>query len=293
MKNIINYYYQLIPEKIKQKNEYYTFNIDNTIYIFMPYYNNINLLKTIYEYLIRLNVYCHEIINNKDNNVITINNNKPYILLKVHYNVSRNINIQNILSYNILINEEKKCNWKELWCNKLDYYEYQIREFGKKYPLLKESFSYYNGLTETAICLLNYQEEGKTYNYINHQRILKNMNYIDFYNPLNLVIDVKTRDISEYFKIKFFEKENIIDEIKNYLYINKLSYNEILLFFTRLIYPSYYFDTYDEIIQGVTKEEKLNQYISKIKEYELFLKQVYIIINRYYKLPEIEWIIKM
>ena len=120
------------------------------------------------------------------------------------------------------------------------------------------------------------------------------MNLVDFFNPLNLIIDVKVRDICEYFKIKFFENEYIIDEVKNYLYLSKLNNSEIMLFFIRLIYPSYYFDLYDNIIQEKIKEEKINIYINKINNYEIFLKNIYNIINNnYYKLPEIEWIIKM
>lgn len=292
MKNTINYYYNLIPNNIHQIDDTYQLNINNKLYIFMPFYGNINNLNIIYNYLINLNIYCHEIIHNKENNIITILNDKPYVLLKVYYNDINQINIQNILSYNLLIETDKPCNWYELWCQKLDYYEYQIREFGKKYPLIRDSFSYYNGLCETAISLLNNIDLKKNNLYINHQRITKNMNMIDFYNPLNLVIDIKIRDICEYFKTKFFENENIIEEVSNYLYISKLSYNETLLFYIRLLYPSYYFDTYDNIIQEKIKEDKLNKYINKANNYEIFLKKVYLIINKYYKLPEIEWITK-
>ena len=294
MKNTINYYYNLIPSNIHQIDDTYNLYINNKLYIFMPFYGNINNLNIIYNYLISLNIYCHEIIYNKQNNIITPLNDKSYILLKVYYNDLNHINIQNILSYNILIERNKTCNWYDLWCKKLDYYEYQIREFGKKYPLIRDSFSYYDGLCETAISLLNNINLKNINLYINHQRITKNMNLIDFYNPLYLIMDIKVRDICEYFKIKFFENENILEEVNNYLYISKLSYNEIVLFYIRLIYPSYYFDTYDKIIQGKIKEEKLKKYIDKINNYELFLKKVYLIINNnYYKLPEIEWIIKM
>lgn len=294
MKNTINYYYNLIPSNIHQIDDTYQLNINNTLYIFSPYYGNINNLNYIYNYLISLNIYCHEIIYNKQNSIITPLNEKNYILLKVYYNDPTKINIQNILSYNILIKTDKICNWYELWCQKLDYYEYQLREFGKKYPIIRDSFSYYNGLCETAISLLNNIDFKKIPLYLNHQRITKNMNLVDFYNPLNLVMDIKIRDICEYFKIKFFDDENILEEVNNYLYTSKLNYNEIFLFFIRLLYPSYYFDTYDNIIQGKYKEDKLNKYIEKIPNYELFLKKIYFIINNnFYQLPEIEWIIKM
>ena len=294
MKNTINYYYNLIPNNIHQIDDIYNLYINDKLYIFMPYYGNINNLNTIYNYLISMNIYCHEIIYNKQNSIITFINEKPYILLKVYYNDLTQINIQNILSYNLLIETDKSCNWYNLWCQKLDYYEYQLSEFGKKYPLIRDSFSYYNGLCETAISLLNNLDLKKSPLYINHQRITKNMNLVDFYNPLNLVMDIRIRDICEYFKIKFFENENIIEEVNNYLYTSKLNYTEMALFFIRLLYPSYYFDTYDNIIQGKIKEDKINKYIEKIPNYEQFLKKIYFIINNnFYQLPEIEWIIKM
>lgn len=139
----------------------------------MPYYGNISNLNIIYNYLISKNIYCHEIINNKEQKIITIINNKPYILLKVHYNNNSPININNIISYNIQIDNNKKCDWYKLWCTKIDYYEYQIREYGKKYPLIRESFSYYNGLCETAITLLSRIKLNNINMYINHQRIKK------------------------------------------------------------------------------------------------------------------------
>lgn len=292
MKNTINYYYNILPLTIHQKDDNYIIDTYNYQYIFMPYTRNINNLNIIYNFLITNNIYCHEIINNKEQSIITNINNKPYILLKVHYNNNSQINLDNIISYNIQIDRNKLCNWYQLWCEKLDYYEYQIREYGKKYPIIRESFSYYNGLCETAISLLSNIKIDGIDMYINHQRINKNMDQLDFYNPLNLVIDAKTRDVSEYFKNKLFNGDNVLNEINNYINSSNLTYNEILLFYARIIYPSYYFDTYDDVIQGKIKEEKLLFYINQINKNENFLKELYYLLSKYYKLPEIEWIIK-
>ena len=292
MKNTINYYYNIMPLSIHQFNENYIITINNYKYIFMPFYGNINNLILIYNFLTTNNIYCHEIIYNKDQNIITNIKNKPYVLLKVHYNNNMLINENNIISYNFQKKKKKKCNWYQLWCQKLDYYECQIREYGKKHPIIRNSFGYYNGLCETAISLLANTKIKNINMYINHQRIQNNMNELEFYNPLNLVIDTKTRDISEYYKNKFFLEENIINDIDKYIKNSNLNYDEMILFYTRLIYPSYYFDTYDKIIQGKIKEEKLLFYINQSNKYEQFLKKIYLIINKYYKLPEIEWIIK-
>ena len=292
MKNTIIYYYNLVPSRIEQKDNIYYLIINNKKYIFMPNENNTNDLLIIYNYLINLRLYCHEIIFNIDNSIITLYKNIPYTLIKINYNNEGLISINKIIQYSVFIEAEKKCIWNKLWSIKIDYYEIQLREFGKKYPLIRDSFSYYNGLCETAICLLNTIKEHNNNTFISHKRINPKIELEDFYNPLNFIIDVRVRDISEYFKNKFFLNKLDIQEVQNYLLEANLSYPEMILFFARLIYPSYYFDMYDEIIQEKKKEDKLYYYINKVDSYELFLRQVYIIINKYHQIPQIEWIIK-
>lgn len=292
MKNTINYFYDIRPNDVHQSDDKYKFNYDNKIFLLIPYYGNINNMIEIYSYLIRMNIYCHEIIYNRNGEIITTINNKPYVLLKIHMMDNQKISFQNILSYNIEIDTDKKCNWYNLWCEKIDYYEYQINQYGKKYPLIRDSFGYYDGMCETAISLIKMIDVSKVNMYVSHNRINKNSDLIDFYNPLNMNIDVKIRDICEYFKNRFFYNFNIIKDIENYIMNANLTYEEAILFFARLIYPSYYFDLYDEIIQGKTPEDQLLYYVEKTQEYELLLHKVYILLNNIYKIPEIEWIIK-
>ena len=54
-----------------------------------------------------------------------------------------------------------------------------------------------------------------------------------------------------------------------------------------------YFDVYENIISGNDEEKSLNKILLKSNEYALFLKDVWLEINKFYKLPEVEWIIKM
>ena len=58
----------------------------------------------------------------------------------------------------------------------------------------------------------------------------------------------------------------------------------------RLLYPSYYFDMYDEIIQDKLSEDKIDVYIKKNLNYETFLKQVYGYLKNRHNIPEIEWL---
>ena len=88
--------------------------------------------------------------------------------------------------------------WKQLWSNKVDYFEYQITQVGKKYPLIRESFSYYIGVVEAGICLLNNSKKLRCS--VAHKRITKNEDLFEFYNPTNYILDTRVRDLSEYFK---------------------------------------------------------------------------------------------
>ncbi len=292
MKNSINYFYNIIVYDIHKKNEIYYFYVDSYLYLLSPCSNKINIFYDIYVYLVNLNMYCHEIIKNKDNQIISLINEQSFCLLKVYYNNQNSVTLDNVLSYNIVINKRQGCNWFNLWCQKLDYYEYQMREYGKKYPLIMKSFSYYNGLCETAINYLKNVDNKEFDMYLNHYRISKQMTLIDFCNPLNFIIDVKVRDVCEFFKNRFFEGDDILTVLKGYLLNNYLNQDEMILLLARFLYPSYYFDMYDNILQGKVKEEKLYYYLSKIDAYEEFLKKLFLLINEYYQIPPIEWLIK-
>ncbi|MBQ9318069.1 MAG: hypothetical protein IJR82_00350 [Bacilli bacterium] len=292
MRNTINYFYGLVLDNIHQKKDLFYFKYDGYLYMLVSFNNDVGKMFGIYSYLITNKIYCHEIIRTKENNILSIINNRSYCLLKVYYNYQDEILIDNIVSYNIILDKNKRCDWDILWSQKLDYYELQVREFGKKYSLILESFSYYNGLCESAIVYLKNINIKEVDMYLNHRRIDRNMNLVDFYNPLNFVTDVKIRDACEYFKSQFFIAENILPKINQYLLLANLSFNESVLFFARFLYPSYYFDMYDNIIKGNIEEKKLSIYTSKIDNYELFLSRLYMMIRKYFNIPSVDWLIK-
>lgn len=293
MRNTIKYYYNIYPEEIYQKKDIYIFKNNNQTYWLLLINRDIQDLLKIYSNLITYNFYCHEIIYNQNNEIITIVNGKKYILIKLYNNSNETINLPIIRAYNLEINTDKKCNWFNLWCNKVDYYEYHISQNGKKYPLLKKCFDYYIGLTETAISLVKSIDISSISMFVNHDRININTTLSEFYNPLNFLIDVKIRDVCEYFKSAFFSnKKNIIKEIETYLVTDNISNEEAILFLARIIYPSYFYDTYDLIIQNQKQESDLYFYINKNKEFEIFLKDILILLKQKYNVPIIEWIIK-
>ena len=85
MKNLINYYYGLLVSEFKKINDRFVFEIDNKNYEFIPFYGDINTLYKNYITLVSNNKYCHEVVINKNKSLITIHDNKPYILIKKTY----------------------------------------------------------------------------------------------------------------------------------------------------------------------------------------------------------------
>lgn len=290
MKNLINYYYGILINDFKKINDKFVFVVEGKDYEFIPFYGNVNKFYDNYLLLISNKKYCHEILFNKDNNLLTIYNNKQYILFKKNICIDNFVNLKEIVNYDVRVHGEYSFDWKKLWIEKIDYYEYQMSQLASKYKTLKNSFDYYIGLSETAISLLNYINEKNIKYYICHKRISENEKLDSFFSPVNIIIDSRVRDIAEFIKALYFNKkinlENIIYNIDNLSF----DYTESVLFLSRMIYPSYYFDIYDQIMQEKISEEKIEMYIKKNASYETFLKQLYEYIKTKYKLPQIEWL---
>ena len=290
MKNFISYYYNLLVSEIRKIDDYYVFNISGKEYEFLPYYGNVDTLYKNYLTVINSGRYVHEIVLNNSRSIVTLYENNPYILLKKNINSDNKINLNYILNYDVAIYKKIDFDWKNLWKEKIDYYEYQVREIGFKYILIKESFNYYAGLSELAISLLNYVEIKEVNSYISHKRIKLKETESSFCNPLNIVIENKARDIGEYLKINYIHENIKLDDTINSLDKISLNRSEAILLLARLIYPSYYFDTYDKIIQQKIDQNKINFYIEKNVYYETFLKQIYKFLKYKYNIPEIEWL---
>lgn len=292
MKNLINYFYNLIVNDFRKIDNYYLFEIDNIKYAFLEYDGNIDELYNMYTIIVNNNKYCHEIVFNKDNRIVTFYQNKPYILIKKNIYLNTFVTLAEIINYDvpIYVEKERKVIWDELWMNKIDYYEYQMNELGNKYQKLKLSFNYYVGLSECAINLLKYLNNDNIKFYITHKRIMYKEKTDELLNPINLIIDTRVRDIAEYFKINYINNNyNIQDIIKEIDMLN-LDYNESILLLSRLMYPSFYFDLYDKIIQEKIDESKIDFYIEKNVYYETFLRYIYKFLKSKYKIPNIEWL---
>lgn len=296
MKNAINYYYNLFPDDIHQKDKKFLFNIDGINYVFMQFDSDIRRLERI-KYIISIldsnHVVYNQIIKNNVNDIITYISNTPYILIKVSIDNQNNIIISDIIDFqkymsNILNEKVDLASLSHLWMDKVDYFEYQISQFGINFPIIRHSFNYFIGLAENAIMVLNNILKEEIVGTISHVRVSISKKIADLYNPLNFIVDSKVRDISEYLKEKMFFYD-ISSEFSYYFSFKYFSNEEIILFLARILYPTYYFDICEKSIE-TNNEEYLKLIISKISLYEKNLKYIYDYLKNRYQIPEIEWL---
>lgn len=305
MNNVLDYYYNLHPNELILKDGKYFFEYLDRNYVFEPFIRpitDIDALYNINKQMIERNILVHKIIPNIENKVLTFVNNLSYVLMEIFINKDVRINLPEVCYINnnsILIECDKVLNrtdWVTLWETKNDYFETQINEIGRRYPNLCTYANYYIGLAENAISYTKKIGEIKDDALLSvcSKRINSNDSLFCLYHPLNYIHDYRVRDVCEYIKSSFFNGEDALVLVKEYFSNNYLSYKEILLFFARLLYPSYFFDLYDDIVRNNLDESLINNIINKASSYELFLNDVYFYLSNIYKryIPSIDWLIK-
>ena len=201
------------------------------------------------------------------------------------------IDFQNRVMYVKVPHENS--NWAYLWSKKIDYFEYQVNQFGIKYPTIRKSFNYFVGLAENGITAYNDFHDDYIECSIVHKRLLLTSKLYDLYDPFNLIYDVKSRDFCEYIKNCFFNNQDALLIFKNNIGLFNFTSQELLLFYIRLFYPSFYFDVYEKIVEEGEVESKLDVIIGNVGKYEIFLKEITSFLEQYITLPNIEWIKKV
>lgn len=305
MKDMINYYYNFNVESVEDWDTIYTFKWQNENFYFVPLKRSerelIDLTLVSKELKTR-GIECHDLIINKFGKLITNVYEANYILLKPIGNIDEEYDLQSMIKINnsLVLNPNKsnlyRNSWAKLWSDKIDYFEYQVHELGRGKEIILDSFSYYIGLGENAISYIDntnrkYKKTGLDRICLSHRRI-KYPNYkLNYLNPLSFIFDLEVRDIAEYIKSAFFVGENALSYLKEALAITKFSIYSLELLYARLLYPSYYFDIYEKIMNNEEEEEKLISIIEASDAYEDFLKSAYIEINKYAPIEGISWIL--
>lgn len=306
MKETIKYYYNIDVNDIEELEGKYHFKLNDIDYFFVYYNRQLEELNDILlccQSMKEKKIDCHDILINRNNEVLTKINEFYYILFRV-YNLREEYNILDIAQFNkkLTLNNYNgriyRNNWGRLWSEKLDYFEYQIRELGIDKKIISDTFSYYLGLAENAIAYVNSTNNNLIKSDLDrvvlaHRRIFFPNIKLNYLNPLSFIFDIEVRDVAEYLKSLFFSNDNseIMIEFTCYLKSTKLTNYSYQMLFARLLYPSYYFDAYEEIMNNNKDEEILVNIVAKNKDYELFLKKAYLEISKYAPLEKINWLI--
>lgn len=283
MRNTIRYYYLFDDIYVSKINYTNYIKYKNKIYVFVEILNQ-DMVLAAYQLTKDYPEY-EKIIVNKDKSIFTPYNNKIYVLIEKKQS-NAFPPLREVSSTTKLLLD--RTNWSLLWSKKVDYYEYQFKHIKGLYKSIDESFEYYIGMTESSISYINYNI-GKT----NLKKCLCRNRMVEkeYYNPLNIVIDHRSRDIGESLKTMFWNSNYNTRKIKNTLSQIDLTLENCMLIYARLLYPSYYFDAYEMTITNRTDETNIKKIISRIEEYEKFVSEVFSILQGFNrKLVKIEWL---
>ena len=285
MNNLLNYYYNInIIDIIKLDQNYLIFDDNSNNYLLYKIneYNNINNTIKILSNLKITNKYSY-ILKNINNKYITNIDNINYVLLFIKGIINEEITLKDIINNT---NEyqyfDNKINIVDLWSKKLDYLEYQVSELAKNNIELLNSFSLFLGIGENAISFIdiNNINFNNIRSSLMHYRINNKELNINFYNIINTIIDYNVRDYSEYLKIKCLNNEDISNDIITIVNKTNLNNDELKYFYARLLFPTIYFDTVEEILLKEKEESSLDIFINNLNNYYNMLNEVYLEIKK-------------
>lgn len=295
MNNAILFFFNINTKEVKKINDNYYFNYAYNNYVVQIYNRDIEEAIEIYYLNLELlsnGFIGYEIILTKDNDVLFLYEGVYYILMKFPNIKNRIITYEDVINFNYIPNtmfkKLDKSNWGITWSNKIDFIEYQFDQVRNRYSIINDSIDYFIGIWENAISYYN-DNNINSERCVCHKRVSTNMDLLDFTNPLNFVIDYKERDLGEYLK-SFVISKNYSNASLDRM-INFSDRDSVVLVISRILFPSYYFDLYEDIILGNKDEHELNDVISK-RNNVLYL--INYILFRYSNLniTDIEWIKK-
>lgn len=291
MENYILYYYNLKIKNIIKTDNYYYFTNDNDIFYFCQTTLEEEKLSQLNNLIINNPKY-HTMIKNRFFKFLSIYEDKNYILLRINTLLSNIVNFDEMMYQNNIFLNSSNINWAKIWQDKVDYMETQMGELGLGKDILNRSFSYYVGLAENAIAYYNYNQPKSNNVRLCHYRVYYSNLPINYYNPLMLIEDFDVRDYAEYIKSAFFKNEVLLNDVQKLVNNSKYNYNDMILFYARLLYPTYYFDLFEDFIADSLDEKRILTIIELAPKYEEFLVDVYYEIKKNYNIPEIKWLIK-
>ncbi len=293
MKNKIRYYYNFNDFTLVMINkDIYYFKYQGFFYSFERI-DNINYFRTILSILRLLpNSHYFRIVSNIYNDEFCMIDNQFYALFMreiISFSLFDEIINLPILPYNI--SNVEVFPWDYLWIKKINYYEYQIQQIfnADTSSIINDCVYYYIGMAENAISYLKYNSANFSSKlYLCHRRISMK----DFFHPQNVVIDCYPRDVSEYIKYLFFSNTYRNFDFFSFFSMLHFTFNDFILLYSRLLFPSYFFDVYDNIINHRSDDLKLKSILLRVDEYNDYLVYVHTIICQFIVIPDVSWLKK-
>lgn len=253
MKEILNKFYNININDYKEYNNGIIFVIGSDNY-YLCKCNNINIdnVLELYDYVRSVsNIKLHTIVINNNGNVVS----DDYILFKLNVLISE-IDYKDVMEFNLCKLDGMYIGFNDEWVSKLDYFDNVIDELNTY-----GSYDYFKGIVENLIKFIK-DFDGSKYNLcLSHFKVC--LNTIEFYNPINLCIDIMYRDIVNYVRYCDYKKN-----IFNYIDPSLIKYA-----FVYMVVPNEYFDN---LINGYIKE-----YVDNIDDYERYLLEVEELFNIY------------
>ena len=210
--------------------------------------NNINIdnVLELYNYIRSIsNIRLHTIIINNNGNVVS----EGYILFKLNVLID-DISYNDVINFNLCnVDDKYYISFINEWINRLEYLDNNISD---------GSYDYFKGILE---CLIKYISDfdGSRYKLcIAHNKVC--LNTIDYYNPINLCIDIIYRDIVNY--VRYCDN---ISSLNKYIDINDP--NLMKYVFVYLVLPNEYFEL-------LNSNRDVIGYIEEIDNYESYLLEV-------------------
>lgn len=289
MKKLINYYFDLYPNKIIYSEDMIYFYYKDEKYYIKETSNEIDA-RNIYNLSNEIsskNILINKMILGKDSTYIINYRNKKYIIIKVCELEYIDILVEDIRKYNICVEPSKNIyeeNELENMIKKADKYEKSAFGFNHEYSKIQTIYNYYIGLAENAISYLYETKKvcKETKKCLSHLKISKKIGSL--IDVTNLSLNYKLSDFAQFIQLLMINDEPWEHIFKKYIEIEKLNLTEFdyRYLYSKIIYPYYVFNEKVEVNQ--------NDAITKIKRMEDNFKKIYLLISEICNLPLIDWI---
>lgn len=178
---------------------------------------------------------------------------------------------------------------KEQWICKIDQAREKVKDYAYSFKHDQDILSliyYYCGLAENSINILNYllQVDNQASLPVSLSLSQPVFEYVyELLNPCSYIFSTRMRHLSCLMKSQLLT----YDQLQNLLETHYFDVYEIIYFYARMLYPSYFFEC---LFQENLDEKIINFFYQQLKQERYMSCQIYHILSFYVTLPKISWI---